>query len=95
MSDGARKAGQQIARTLADHVRETAHRAVERTANDIGEVVKSDGKGRVEIILPGVGVAVNETDAYFTLEAKTLKVGDSVAVMAVGNEYIIVGVITG
>lgn len=94
MSAAAHRAGQQIAKTLATHMRETAHRAVERTANDIGEVVKSDGKGQVEVYLPGVGVSVTESDLYLIPEAKTLKVGDSVAVMAVQNEYVVIGVIT-
>ena len=93
MSQAARKAGQQIARTIAAHTRERAHRAVESRANDIGEVVKSDGKGRVTVTLPGVGVSIDEHNLYFCMKASSLSVGDEVAVMAVDNEYVVVGVI--
>jgi hypothetical protein len=93
MSAAARKAGQAIARTIAEHTRERAHRAVEARANDIGEVVKSNGKGRVTILLPGVGVSIDEQNLYFCVEASSLEVGDEVAVMAVDNEYVVVGVL--
>jgi hypothetical protein len=89
----AKKAGQQIARTIAGHTRETAARAVERRTNDIGRVIKSNGKGRVEVLLPGVGVAVNEDDLYFLVDPGTLEVGDEVAVMAVDNEWVLIGTI--
>lgn len=92
MIPAARKAGQQIARTIAQHTRNVSERAVERRSNDRGEVVKSDGKGRVTIYLPGVGIPVTETDIDFTFDPASLQVGDSVPLLAVDNEYIALGV---
>lgn len=94
MSDAARRAGRQIARTIAGHTRETAHRAVERRSNDIGQVVKSNGKGRVEVLLPGVGVSLTESDLYFILDPSELEIGDQVLVVAIDNEYAVVGVLS-
>lgn len=91
MSAAARKAGQKLAQTIATHTREAAAKAVERRANDIGEVIKSDGKGRVEVLLPGVGVVMTETDLYFLVDPSSLSVGEMVAVMAVDNEYMVIG----
>jgi hypothetical protein len=81
-----------LARSLDRHMRHRAERATSRVSNEIGRVVGSDGKGHVRVFLPGSQVTIDEHDLSFVhVDPVDLEEGDELALMARGNEYVVVG----
>lgn len=92
---GARRAGKELGKILGHHSRETAGRIQQREANDIGEVILAEG-GHVEIYVPGERITMNEDDLSFVgSKPSELEKDDRVLMIAVGDEYVVVGVLDG